>query len=85
MPPNVIDVRQENKEDYEFVYADDPEIIAAEGPILQFPNSSIPSAPSTYIIVGQTLRMANDGSQVVDVEIEFPDVGTDIDVRITPA
>lgn len=85
VPPGMIDVRQENKENMEYVYSDNPEVIAEEGPVLEFPNSPVPNAPSGYTIVSQTIRTGSDGRTVVDVLLEFPDIGADIDVRVTPA
>lgn len=89
VPPGIIDVRQENKEDSYYVYNIDPTEIAApgDGPILETPQSPIPNAPSRYTIVSQTVRTGGDGRSVVDLLLEFPDdVGTyDIDVRFTPA
>ena len=84
VPPNVVDVRQENQTDYEYVYATDPGSIAIDGPVLQFPNSPVPNAPSTYTLISQKIRITADGNSVVDVELDFPDTGMDIDVRVTP-
>lgn len=88
VPPAVIDVRQDNETNSYDVY-DNPQTVveAVDGPILQFPNSPIPNAPSSYTIVSQTTRIGADGSTVVDVLLQFPDsVGVyDVDVRLTPA
>lgn len=86
VPPGVIDVRQENNENTDYIYAANPEIIADGGPVLERSDSPIPNAPSGYRIVSQKLRTAPDGRVVVDVELEFPNIGVyGIDVRTTPA
>jgi len=86
VPPNVIDVRQENKELYDYVYVNAPEVIADEGPTLESPNSPIPNAPTTYSIKSQTIRNTPDGRAVVDLVLEFPDIGVySVDVKVTPA
>lgn len=88
VPPAVIDVRQDNETNAYAVYSNAQTVVeAVDGPILEFPNSSIPNAPSSYTIVSQTPRVGSDGSTVVDVLLEFPDsMGVyDIDVRLTPA
>lgn len=88
VPPAVIDVRQDNETNAYNAYSD-PHIIVdpSNGPILEFPNSDIPNAPSSYTIVSQTPRIGSDGNTVVDVLLEFPDdMGVfDVDVRLTPA
>lgn len=83
VPPNVIDVRQENKENYEYVYSQDPDRIAADGPVLEYPDAPVPNAPSGFTLIGQTLRTTPDGRTVVDVELEFADIGAEIDVAVT--
>lgn len=91
VPPAVIDIRQDNDEDSYAVYTGaEGDIVTPNenaGPVLDYPESSIPQAPSTYRIVEQTVRISADGSTVVDVLLEFPDnLGVyDIDVRVTPA
>lgn len=87
VPPGVIDVRQENKEDSYNVYNPDDVVLPGDGPVLEYSGSTIPSAPSRYTIVSQTVRTAADGRVVVDVLLDFPDNmgGVDIDVRVTPA
>lgn len=89
VPPGVIDVRQENREDWAPVYNDsssDITVDPSDGPILEFPSSLTLNAPSTYKIVSQTIRTAADGRTVVDVLLEFPDNQGifDIDVKVTP-
>lgn len=85
VPPHVIDVRQENKENGEFYYTN--ETVAKPGPTLATPTSSIPMPPSSYQIVDQAVRIGSDGRAVVDVTIEFPDTPGlfNIDVAVTPA
>lgn len=86
VPPGVIDVRQENRDDGSYVYGND-ETLAASAPILEFVESTVPNAPSAYRIVSQTMRQTASGQTVVDVELEFPDLGGsfDVDVAVTPA
>lgn len=89
VPPNVIDVRQENSDDsyqnYDGGNAGDI-VGPGNGPILGTPDAPVPNAPSRYSIVSQTLRTSPDGRTVVDVLIDFPDVNDiNVDVRVTPA
>lgn len=88
MPPAVIDVRQDSETNSYDAYSNPAiSVEVIDGPILEFPNSSIPSAPSSYSIVSQTVRQGSDGSSVVDVLVDFPDISGiyDVDVRVTPA
>lgn len=87
VPPGVIDVRQENRDDSYNTYSPEDVVLPGDGPVLEFSNSTVPSAPSTYTIVSQTVRTGSDGRAVVDVLLDFPDNmgGVDIDVRVTPA
>lgn len=82
-PPGIIDVRQANKENGEYYY--NPDDIAVEGPVLDYPEAVLPMPPSSYKIVDQRVRIAPDGRAVVDVTVEFPDVQGiySIDVRVT--
>lgn len=85
VPPGVVDVRQENKENQDFIYTQHPDTIAVDGPVLQSPDATIPNAPSGYTIVSQTVRVGADGKSVTDVLLEFPDIGPyEIDVAVTP-
>lgn len=85
LPPGVIDVRDAGSENAELLY--DPSDLAAEGPILDTPESTVPMPPSSFTIVEQRVRIGSDGRAVVDVTLEFADVpGVDsIEVRITKA
>jgi len=87
VPPGVVDIRQENNENSYQVYENSDDVVdATDGPVLEFPNSPIPSAPTGYSIVSQTIRIGDDGTTRVDVLLELPDNGAfDIDVRFTPA
>lgn len=87
VPPGVIDVRQENKDDSYQAYSPEDVVLPGDGPVLEFSNSTVPRAPSRYTIVSQNVRNAADGRTVVDVLLDFPDnMGeVDIDVRVTPA
>lgn len=88
VPVGVVDVRQDNETNSYAGYTNGEDVVFAnEGPILEYPNSTAPSAPISYTITSQQVRIGADGSTVVDVYVEFPDeiVGYDIDVRVTPA
>ena len=87
VPPTVIDVRHENQEDSYIYYEGDQDIIVdvEDGPILETPDSAIPSAPSRFTIVSQTIRIGDDGRATVDVLLEFPDTGVNVDAKVTPA
>lgn len=83
VPPNVVDVRQLDKENTEFYY--DDSTLADEGPTLESEISTIPMPPSTYQILEQRVRIASDGRAVVDVILEFPEIEgvQNIDVGVT--
>lgn len=83
VPPGVVDVRQQNRENGEYYY--DEDTLAVEGPVLEYPEAVLPMPPSSYEIVDQRVRIAPDGRAVVDVTVEFPDVQGiySIDVRVT--
>jgi len=83
VPSGVVDVRQQNNENAEYLY--DDSILAEEGPTLETPTSVIPMPPTSYQIASQRVRIASDGRAVVDVYIEFPDVDgiETIDVAVT--
>jgi hypothetical protein len=72
VPSGIVDVRQQNNIDAEYLY--DDSILADEGPELQTPTSVIPMPPTSYSIASQRVRIASDGRAVVDVYVEFPDV-----------
>ena len=85
VPSNVIDVRQENQEDSYQNYEGGSVVGPDDGPVLGAPDAPVPNAPSSYTIVSQTLRTTPDGRTVVDVLLEFPDMGyVSVDVRVTP-
>jgi len=83
VPSGVIDVRQQNNENSDYLY--DASTVAQEGPIILTPESTIPMPPTSYSIAEQHVRMASDGRAVVDVYVDFPDVDgiNTIDVRVT--
>jgi hypothetical protein len=83
VPPGVVDVRHENKENGEFFYEEDTR--ASDGPTIAYPEAVLPMPPSNYKIVNQTVRISPGGRAAVDVIIEFPDVQGiySIDVRVT--
>lgn len=85
IPPGLIDVRQSNKQNSEYIYDDSTR--AVEGPILETPTSVVPIAPTSYSIVSQRVRTSSDGRAVVDVLVEFPDIPgvQSIDIQITKA
>jgi hypothetical protein len=85
VPPGVVDARQANKENGEFFYAPGDVASAGDAPILDIPQATIPMPPTSYEIVAQHVRHSPDGSTVVDVTIEFPEIPgvASIDVRIT--
>lgn len=82
VPVNVVDVRQQNKVDGQFSYAAGD---VAEGPTVATPTSLVPMVPTTFSIVDQAVRISADGSSVVDVTVEFPDVTgiSAVDVQVT--
>lgn len=83
VPPGLVDARQQNKEDGEFYYT--PADVAVAAPILDIPTATIPMPPTSYEIIEQHVRHSPDGTTVVDVTIDFPDISgvASIDVRIT--
>lgn len=85
VPVGAVDIRQQNEADSEFSYS--PGTIAQDNnqPILQQPTDTVPMPPTSYEIVSQHVRISSDGTAVVDVTLQFPDIpGVDhIDVRIT--
>lgn len=85
VPVGAIDIRQENETDYEFIYTATDIASDNNAPILQNPTDVVPMPPTSYEIVGQRVRISADGTAVVDVTLQFPDItGVDhIDVRIT--
>jgi hypothetical protein len=85
VPVGVVDVRQQNDADSEFSYSTADTAQDNNQPILQKPTDTIPMPPTSYQILGQRVRISADGTAVVDVTLEFPDIaGIDhIDVRVT--
>lgn len=83
VPPGVVDIRQENKENGEFAYGSSDTAIGA--PVLESPEAIVPMPLDGMQIISQTVRITADGSSVVDVELSFPDVEgvQSIDVRAT--
>lgn len=85
VPVGAVDVRQQNDSDTEFIYTPADTAQDSNQPILATPTSTVPMPPSSYEIVSQRVRISADGTAVVDVTLQFPDIpGIDhIDVRIT--
>lgn len=85
VPTGVVDMRQSDSTDYSYLY--DPATTAVEGPIINKPTARVPMPPTSYSIVDQHVRTSADGTTVVDVTVEFPDIPgvNSIDVRITKA
>jgi hypothetical protein len=83
VPSGIIDARNDNLEDGSTYY--DASSLASDGPVLYSTESSIPTPPSDFTVVKQDVRTASDGSSVIDVTIEFPDVigVTTIDVKVS--
>lgn len=81
VPPGVVDVRQEYSEDSSYDYDDNT--LATEL-VLSEPDSTLP-VPASFNIVGQVVRIAPDGTSVVDVTIEFQDNDSiaDIEMQVT--
>lgn len=85
IPPGMVDMRYENKEDGEFNYINEDDI-ADSAPILDAPDSTVPTLPlASFKIVDQTIRITSDGRSVVDVTFEFPDVNgiLSVEMRVT--
>lgn len=85
VPVGAVDIRQQNNTDFEFIYTAPDVATDNNAPILDTPTSTVPMPPTSYEIVSQRVRISADGSAVVDVTLQFPDIpGVDhIDVRIT--
>lgn len=86
VPVGAVDIRQQNNDDSEFVYSTTADIaLDSNQPTLSNPVATVPMPPTSYQIANQRVRIAGDGTAVVDVTLEFPDIpGIDhIDVRIT--
>lgn len=85
VPAGSIDIRQQDNTDSEFIYG--AASIASDNnqPTLLTPTSTVPMPPTSFEIVSQRVRISADGTAVVDVTLQFPDIpGVDhIDVRIT--
>lgn len=90
VPPFIIDVRTAGEEDYGTTVNDtgsgsgyDP----GEAASLFGGGGSVIQPPTSFSIVSQTVRIAPDGSAVVDVVLEFPDSPgiKAVDVRVTKA
>jgi hypothetical protein len=82
VPPNVIDVRQQNKESGDKYYDTSTQAV---DPIISTPTSTIPMPPSSFQVIDQVVRISPDGSSVVDITLEFPDLPsiTGIEVHVT--
>lgn len=87
VPVGAVDVRQQNDTDSENTsYIDNSDVALDDNqPTLGTPTATVPMPPTSYSIVDQRVRISADGTAVVDVTIEFPDIpGIDhFDVRIT--
>lgn len=85
VPAGAIDIRQENNTDSEFIYTATDIASDNNQPTLETPTSTVPMPPTSFEIVSQRVRISADGTAVVDVTLQFPDIpGVDhIDVRIT--
>lgn len=85
VPQGAVDIRQENLADTEFNY--NSGVVATDGnaPIISTPTSTVPMPPTSFTIVSQHVRISTDGTTVVDVTLQFPDIPgiNSIDVRIT--
>ncbi|UMO76255.1 hypothetical protein SEA_TOMAS_66 [Streptomyces phage Tomas] len=96
LPPGVVDARYPNEIEVEqepvsdVVDADD--IIVDDSVINDEPeeegeetNTTVLFPPDTMTVVSQTIRVGDNGQQVVDVVIDVPDSeeSTQIDVRMT--
>lgn len=88
VPKGVVDMRQDDGTNHGYVYTPDT-LANADGtaPILSKPGATTPMPATSYQIVDQHVRVAADGSTVVDVTLEFPDIPgvQSIDVRTTKA
>lgn len=85
VPKGVVDVRQANSESDSDAYQYVADVMVDPTPD---PSTAIaPMPPTSYSIVEQRVRISSDGSAVVDVTLDFPDVAgvESIDVRITKA
>jgi len=80
VPPGVVDVRQEAAEDREYLYT--PETQPVDVPTIESPTSTIPSPPTSYRIISQTIRTGEDKTKVVDVILVFPEVDGVFDINI---
>lgn len=85
VPVGTVDIRQQNTEDYEFSYTAADIATDNNQPTLNTPTATVPAPPTSFAITEQRVRISTDGTAVVDVTLEFPDIpGIDhIDVRIT--
>lgn len=83
LPALVTDVRYPPVEDSTTF----DEIVVAEAAAVEDDpeDSPIPTPPSTFIIEEQKVRISTDGTAVVDMTIELPDVDDvyQVDVRVT--
>jgi hypothetical protein len=85
VPLGVIDIRQKDAADYAYIYNPSDTASDSNAPVLGTPTSTIPMPPSSFSIIEQRVRISPDGTTVVDVTLQFPDIpGVDhIDVRVT--
>lgn len=85
VPVGAVDIRQQNVTDYQYTYTPADTADDNNQPILQTPTSAVPAPPTSFSIVSQRVRISADGTAVVDVTLQFPDIpGIDhLDVRIT--
>lgn len=87
VPVGAVDIRQQNDTDTEnSSYITNADVAQDNNqPTLATPTATVPMPPTSYQIVDQRVRISADGTAVVDVTLEFPDIpGIDhLDVRIT--
>lgn len=93
LPPGVVDARYPNEEevdqaDIDQVTADGDELIVSEIEFLEPVEESedndptILYPPDNLVVVSQTVRMGDNGQQVVDVVLEILDVDASIQVDV---
>jgi len=86
VPPYVVDLRNQ-KEPEEDYYSDQDYFENAPGPEegIEEGNDTTVSAPTSFDIVGQYVRPQKDGTFLIDVEIEVPDIDGVQDFEIRTA
>lgn len=87
IPKNIVNLRF--RQDYDLTdstfFSSDPQTpVDQMVPADPGQNESLPKPDVSFNLVSQTLRIAPDGKQVVDVVIELPDVdGAEYEMRVT--